>query len=143
MHRPEVAEVMVGGTGIRLPVRIVRDAVRRVLSGERREAAVAVTFLDPRRMRQMNAEYKHHDTPTDVISFALPLPDGRLTGDVYICPWMAAREARSRGITVREELLRLVVHGTLHVLGYDHPEGDDRVRSPMWRKQEQYVEMLS
>jgi probable rRNA maturation factor len=43
---------------------------------------------------------------------------------------------------VEEELVRLTVHGTLHVLGYDHPEGDHRTRSAMWRRQERYVKRL-
>jgi probable rRNA maturation factor len=43
----------------------------------------------------------------------------------------------------REELARLVVHGTLHVLGWDHPETEDRTRSPMWRRQERYVDRLA
>jgi probable rRNA maturation factor len=47
------------------------------------------------------------------------------------------------GIPLREELIRLVVHGTLHALGWDHPEGPGRTRSAMWRKQERYVEALA
>jgi Uncharacterized protein family UPF0054. len=43
---------------------------------------------------------------------------------------------------VREELARLVIHGTLHILGLEHPEGDDRFSSPMWRKQERILESL-
>jgi probable rRNA maturation factor len=143
MNRLETPEVVVGGTTGRLPTRVVREAVRHVLRAEGRSASVAVTFLGPRRMRRMNAEYKHHDRPTDVLSFALPLPDGSLSGDVYVCPYVAAREARSRGLRVREELVRLVVHGTLHVLGYDHPEGEDRTESTMWRRQERYVKALT
>lgn len=136
-------EVLVGGAVERLPRRVVCDAVTHVLHGEQRDAAVAVTFLGPRRMRQMNAAYKHHDWPTDVLSFALPLPDGSLTGDIYVCPYVAAREARSRGLRVRDELIRLVIHGTLHVLGYEHPETAGRTESPMWRRQEQYVRALT
>ena len=49
-------------------MRTVRDVVHTVLAGERREAALAITFLDKRRMRRLNAEYKHHDIPTDVNS---------------------------------------------------------------------------
>lgn len=138
-----LAHVVVGGTVGGLPPRVVRDAVRLVLRSEHRTATVAVTFLNPRRMRQLNAEYKHHDCPTDVLSFALPLPDGTLAGDIYVCPWVAAREAHSRGISVREELVRLVVHGALHVLGYDHPDGDSRTVSDMWRRQERYVKGLA
>lgn len=114
-----------------------------MLTGERREATISVAFLGPARMRRLNREWKGHDEPTDVISFALPGPDGELVGDVYICPAVARSSAKALGISSREELIRLVVHGTLHVLGYDHPEGGHRTRSPMWRRQERYVKALA
>ncbi|MGH7547863.1 MAG: rRNA maturation RNase YbeY, partial [Gemmatimonadales bacterium] len=75
-----------------------------------------------------------------------PQPDGSLVGDIYICPEAARRYVVRRGLGGREsvhaELVRLVVHGTLHVLGYDHPEGRGRTRSAMWRRQERYVRRL-
>ena len=58
-----------------------------------------------------------------------------VVGDVYIAPSVARVNARLSGVTVREELARLVVHGTLHVLGHDHP-AVGRERSAMWRRQE-------
>ena len=70
-------------------------------------------------------------------------PAGGAVGDVYICRWVAEREARTHGCSVREELIRLVVHGTLHALGREHPEGEERMRSAMWRRQERYVEALA
>lgn len=126
-----------------LPARTVARVVRAVLAGERRVAEVQVTFVGPARMRRLNREWKGHDTSTDVLSFALPLPDRRLSGDVVICPAVARSQARALGIGEREELIRLVVHGTLHVLGRDHPEGPGRTRSPMWRRQERYVKALA
>ena len=90
-------------------------------------------------MRRLNRKHKHHDRTTDVLSFALAMPDGRLAGDVYICRAVASVQAREAGVPLREELVRLVVHGVLHVLGYDHPEDDGRERSAMWRRQERYV----
>ena len=94
-------------------------------------------------MRRLNAAHKGHDRPTDVLTLRAREPRGQVIGDVYICPWVAAREARARGIPLREELIRLVVHGTLHALGREHPEGPGRTRSPMWRRQERYVEALA
>jgi probable rRNA maturation factor len=94
-------------------------------------------------MRRLNGEHKGHDRPTDVLSFALAEPSGRTVGDVYVCPWVATREARARGIAVRQELIRLVVHGTLHALGREHPEGEGRTSSAMWRRQERYVAALA
>ena len=126
-----------------LPPARVRRVVAAVLAGERRRARMSVTFLGRDAMRRLNALYLGRDRPTDVISFGLRHPGGELVGDVYVCPWVAAREARTRGIPVRQELIRLLVHGTLHALGYDHPEGERRTRSAMWRRQERYVETLA
>ena len=135
-------EVVVSGAGP-LPAGAARAAAGHVLAAEGRQAALSIAFLDADAMQALNREYKGHDRPTDVLAFALPLPDGRLTGDIYICPTVAADAATAHGVTLREELLRLVVHGTLHVLGWDHPETDERERSPMWQRQEQYLRELA
>src|SRR5688572_31811621 len=138
-----MSEVTVSGRRLPLPIGVVRRVVETVLERERREAYISITFLGREAMRRLNADHKGHDRPTDVLTFALRDPAGRPIGDVYICPWVAEREARARGIPRREELIRLVVHGTLHALGRDHPEGPDRTRSAMWRRQERYVEALT
>jgi probable rRNA maturation factor len=132
-------------SGRRLPLSrtLVRRAVEEVLSSERQQAIISVTFLGREAMRRLNAEHKGRDEPTDVLTFALRDPSGTTVGDVYICPWVASQEARARHIPLREELIRLIVHGTLHALGQDHPEGPARTRSAMWRRQERYVEALT
>jgi probable rRNA maturation factor len=117
--------------------------VEAVLRGERRRATISVTFLGRDAMRRLNACHKGHDVPTDVLAFALREPGGGAVGDVYVCAYVAARESRNRNIPLEEELVRLVVHGTLHVLGRDHPDGEGRTRSAMWRRQERYVEALT
>lgn len=121
----------------------VRRIVSAVLEAERRDAQVAVTFLGPTRMQLLNRKHLGHDRPTDVISFALTAPDGQLMGDVYICRAVAAAQAKALKVPLREELVRLVVHGTLHVLGYDHPAGEGRTTSEMWKRQERYVRRLA
>lgn len=131
------------GRRLPLPATRVRRIVEAVLRAERRRGSISITFLGRDAMRRLNARHTGRDRPTDVLSFAMADPSGRAVGDVYVCPWVAAREARSRGIPVRQELVRLVVHGTLHALGRDHPEGEDRTRSPMWRRQERYVDALA
>jgi probable rRNA maturation factor len=135
--------VVVSGRRLPLPVPLVRRVVEAVLRGERRRALISVTFLGRDAMRRVTAEHASRDRPTDVLSFAMTDPAGRALGDVYICPWVAAREARARGIRLREELIRLLVHGTLHALGLEHPEDEGRTASPMWRRQERYVAALA
>ena len=126
-----------------LPVATVRRAVVGVLNGEGVGAAeVSVTFLSGQRMRALNRRTFGSDRATDVIAFSLPHP-GRVVGDVYLCSGVADRSARRLNVSREEELLRLVVHGTLHVLGYEHPDGERRALSLMWRVQERYVRELS
>ncbi len=131
------------GRRLPIPPALVRRVVERVLSGERRPAMVSVTFLGRDAMRRLNATHKGRGVPTDVLAFAMTDGAGRAVGDVYVCPWVAARQAREHGVPLREELIRLVVHGTLHGLGRTHPEGPERTRSAMWRRQERYVEALA
>lgn len=120
----------------------VRRIVRLILAGETHpDIACTVTFLSAGRMRTLNRRTFGLDRSTDVIAFGLPHGD-TLVGDVYVCPAAARRSARDRGIPVRQELVRLVTHGVLHVLGYDHGEGEDRLASEMWRRQERYVRAL-
>jgi probable rRNA maturation factor len=126
--------------------RLTRVA-RRVLAWERAgRARVELTLLGGAAMRRLNRRATGRRGLTDVIAFTLPQPDGTLVGDVYICPdaarrWLADHVGRVTH-DVEEELIRLAVHGTLHVLGYDHPAGPGRARSAMWRRQERYVRRL-
>jgi probable rRNA maturation factor len=116
---------------------------KRVLAWERAPAGshVDITLLSAAAMRRANRRATGRRGLTDVIAYALPQPDGRLLGDVYISPAAAAKVA-GNGAGLQEELVRLAVHGTLHVLGFDHPDGTGRTRSQMWRRQERYVKRL-
>jgi len=123
----------------------VRELVTATLKSERvRDALVSIAFVGTNTMSRLNKEFLSHSGPTDVISFALGRPESSLPviGDIYVCQEIAARNAKSLGIALRSELARLVVHGTLHILGYEHPEGDARFSSSMWRKQERILESL-
>ena len=104
-----------------------------------RGAALSVAFVGRRRIRSLGRRYLGRDRDTDVIAFALPGAPGIVVGDVYVSPEAAARAARRFGVGTREELRRLVVHGILHVLGYDHPEGEERTSSAMWSRQERLL----
>jgi probable rRNA maturation factor len=135
--------VAVGADGARAAIggTAVMTLVRHVLAAERAgRAMVSVTFLAPRAMAALNRRHLGHRGPTDVISFAFaPTGHDGIVGDLYICPDVARAQAAEFGCGVREETARLVVHGTLHVLGYDHPVGPTREASPMWRRQEQLL----
>lgn len=134
--------VVVNAEGLRLPASVarVRASCTTVLASQRvKHALVSITMLTPRRMAAMNRKHLGHTGATDVITFGFRDPDGAVIGDVYICPDVAAANAKRFGVPVREELLRLTVHATLHVLGHEHPEGDARMKSTMWKLQERLV----
>jgi probable rRNA maturation factor len=113
---------------------------RRVARGEGRRATFSVTCLDAEDMRRLHRRWFGRRRLTDVIAWGLPQPDGSVVGDIYVCPDVARAHARALDIAPSEELLRVAVHGALHALGYDHPSGERRTRSPMWRRQERYVQ---
>ena len=105
---------------------------------------ISIAFVGRAAIGRLNHKYLGHRGATDVISFGFASggEPGAIIGDIYICPDVARVNARNQGVSAAEELLRLVVHGTLHVLGYDHPDGDARMKSPMWRHQEKILARL-
>ena len=97
---------------------------------------LSISFVDEAEMTGLHVRYMHEEGPTDVLSFPLDEVDDRgvrLLGDVIIAPSVAARNNPSDPAA---EIRLLVVHGILHVLGYDHEE--DAERAEMWARQERY-----
>lgn len=122
----------------------VATAARAALTGQTRTspegAELSITFLGDEGIARLNAEWLGREGSTDVISFGLG--ERPLVADIYISAETARRHAVEYGITPREELLRLVVHGVLHAAGYDHPDDESRVESEMFDLQERLVERL-
>jgi probable rRNA maturation factor len=120
----------------------IKEAAVAALEAEKvRDAMLSITFVGRAAISALNQRYLGHAGPTDVISFGLGRigGTGAVVGDIYICPEVARANARRQNIRPGEELLRLVIHGTLHVLGYEHPDNGLRTESPMWRKQERIL----
>lgn len=119
----------------------IAHAARVTLRAEQvRRALVSVTLVTPAEIARINARHLNRMGPTDVISFGFVRErGGPVVADIYIAPAIARKNARRHGSGVREEVVRLVVHGVLHALGHDHPEGEARTASPMWRRQEALV----
>ncbi|WP_419856661.1 rRNA maturation RNase YbeY [Candidatus Palauibacter irciniicola] len=103
-------------------------------------AELSVTFLPAAAMRALNRDYHGVDDLTDVLAFGLG--EDPLVGDIYISPDAAEASARELGLDPGEEILRLLIHGVLHLLGHDHPEGEARYASPMFELQERLLARL-
>jgi probable rRNA maturation factor len=125
----------------------LESIARRVLKAEGVGAAeLSVAVTDDETVRSLNREYAGEDAVTDVLSFsqregeefAAP-PDGvPPLGEVIIAYPQAARQARERGSSAETEVARLLIHGILHLLGYDHAEQEDERR--MRAREEELVE---
>ncbi|MBW2452268.1 MAG: rRNA maturation RNase YbeY [Deltaproteobacteria bacterium] len=109
------------------------------------DALLSVLIVDDAAIQEINRDYLHKDQPTNVISFAMQEGDGagiqpQLLGDVVISAETAERDAAEAQVTTEEELYFLLLHGILHLLGYDHERGSkadaQRMRS---REQELYA----
>lgn len=90
-------------------------------------------------IRELNREYRGKDKPTDVLSF--PMEDPCLLGDIVISTEKAASQAEEFGVSFDEEVSRLLVHGLLHLAGYDHVRGGWQARK-MKKKEEELMGLL-
>lgn len=116
-----------------LPKKRLREKLRPAMP-----YTLSVSVVSPAAIHKLNRQYRGKDKPTDVLSFsrlegqAMPLPD---IGDVIVCWEVAKRQTEEFGTTRPGELRRLVVHGVLHLFGYDHETNEADARR-MFRLQE-------
>lgn len=111
----------------------LEKTIREVLKTEGLEDnyEVSVTFVDREEIQRLNKEFRNVDRQTDVLSFPLDddmnLPgEDIMLGDIVICMDVAKDQAREFGHSLRREIMYLTCHSTLHLLGYDHMEEDDK-----------------
>ena len=95
--------------------------------GAPKNSELSISFIRDPEMRELNRRYRNIDRTTDVLSFPQGGgPDMTLLGDIVISLDTADRNSRRYGITRREEIKKLIVHGILHLLGYDHKKKKER-----------------
>ncbi|RBD16327.1 rRNA maturation RNase YbeY, partial [Xanthomonas oryzae pv. oryzae] len=106
-----------------------RKWVAAALKGRIREADLAVRLVDEKEGCSLNHHYRGKDYATNVLSFPAELPEGLpkgikmpLLGDLVICAPVVAREAAEQGKSLAAHYAHLTVHGTLHLLGWDHDD---------------------
>ncbi|MFA4819060.1 MAG: rRNA maturation RNase YbeY [Patescibacteria group bacterium] len=119
----------------KVKVRLVFRAMEKLLACDWGEVNVAM--VDEPTIKFLNRSYRHHNRVTDVLSFTYE--DNPVTGDIVICMKQAARQAARYGNSKLAELLKLTIHGSLHLLGYDHIKSQDR---QVMRKLEQAITKL-
>lgn len=116
----------------------IKEFVKKILKSEKKtKYIINIIFVDDKKIKQINSEFRFKTNPTDVISFYY---DKNIYpyGDVFISVDTAIRNAKRYGVNLENEILRLIAHGVLHVLGYDHTEFF-RTTEIMRIKQEKYL----
>ncbi|MGB9846894.1 MAG: rRNA maturation RNase YbeY [Desulfotomaculales bacterium] len=126
---------------------LVKQVVKEALAahGEAgKKTEVSVTFVDDEYIRRLNREYRGTDAPTDVLSFSMLEGDPvagpeeeRVLGDVVVSVPAAVRQSEAYGHSFRREVAYLVVHGVLHLLGYDHQTKEEQEK--MREKEEELL----
>jgi len=116
-----------------LPIQAVKEGYREIFKGSKLEN-INVVFVQPKYIQRLNKQYRGVDLVTDVLSFNIS-PD---SGEIYICP--AYVHKSFKGSDFEEEILRLIIHGTLHILGYNHKGSlNDSSKEEMFKLQEDLI----
>jgi probable rRNA maturation factor len=123
--------------------RQLREVVRVVLEGEGiADSEISLAFVDNATIHRLNMRYLQHDEPTDILTFPLSEPDSKkLAGELVIGAEVALAQAAERGHDVQVELCLYVIHGLLHLCGFDdHDEIDIRA---MRERERHYLQVLA
>jgi len=124
---------------IRVPRKKIAALVALVSAAESADLdEVDIAIVTARRIAALNRRYLRHRGATDVLSFDLSQPGGGIAVQLIVCGELAVREARARGLGPQRELMLYVLHGLLHVLGYDDttPQAAEEMRT----RQEELLE---
>ena len=106
----------------------ISDWVHRTAAaaGHDGESTILIRVVDEDEMHELNRNYRNQDKPTNVLSFpageidGLPAGEAAMLGDIVVCAGVVAREAAEQGKSSADHWSHMIVHGTLHLLGYDH-----------------------
>ncbi|WP_409432673.1 rRNA maturation RNase YbeY [Litorimonas sp. RW-G-Af-16] len=118
---PDIDVLFQAGDWPELDVAAAIDAAQAVLT-DARTGELSVVFSDDAHVQVLNRDYRHKDTPTNVLSFP---QDGPLLGDIILAFETVAREAEAADKTFAAHTSHLLIHGYLHLQGYDHEDKDE------------------
>ena len=113
---------------------IFKKVSQEVLLTEGEDLEVSIVFLNPEKIRKLNQKYRGKNQKTDVLSFSY---EGK--GEIVLAPEVIKREAKKLGLVFQEELIKRLIHGLLHLSGYNHQEEDEA--NIMEKKQDYYLKL--
>lgn len=119
-----------------LPIRSLISKVENLLNDFKvKEAVITFIYMDNDDIQGLNNQFLEHNYPTDVITFSLE--DNRIDGEVYIGAQIAEKQAQEYKVTIKNECIRLAIHGTLHLLGYE--DDTEEKRFEMHQLENKYI----
>ncbi len=126
-NNPPTIEIANQQSAVTIDEDLIRQAVAEILAGERvARGQVSVAVVDDPTIHTLNREHLQHDYPTDVISFLFQAQAESLDGEVIVSADTARSVAAEMGWPAENELLLYIVHGALHLVGYDDQSDTDR-----------------
>ncbi len=128
--------------------KVFSAVAKKVLLGENRGTEiVSLAFLNKAEMKKLNNKFRKKNKPTDVLSFDLSTQGGSVfdgksfLGEIIICPDIVKENAKTCKVSVKSEMMKVFVHGILHLCGYDH-EKSEKEADEMEAKQDKYLSKI-
>lgn len=124
----------------------LNKVVSLVLEKENKDGTISLVFVGPNRMRKLNYKYRKKNKITDVLSFpqtkveGFVEPETNLLGEIVICPRAIKKLAKRENLDYQKELIRTLIHGILHLLGYNHIKKEEA--EEMKKKEETYLKLI-
>ena len=136
-------------TYFRVDEKFLKKLAQKVLANEEKnKTELSIALVGPKRIKELNKKYRKKDRITDTLSFTYnnsgqpaKLREALLAGEIVICPQEVKKNAKRFDSTFKKELTRVLIHGILHLFGYDH-EGSEKEAEKMRKKEEYYFSKI-
>lgn len=127
-------------TEYRVDKNILSTVAKKVLLGENRGTeTISVALVGKEEIKKINKKFRQKNKPTDVLSFEIK--QNNILGEIIICPDVVKENAKKYKVPVKSEMLKMLVHGILHLCGYDHERSEEEEKI-MEEKQEKYLNKI-
>ena len=140
-----MTKIMVDVGHFKVKAKFYRDQLKAIAKelNLNPKGTIVIKLGNQEESERLNRQYLEKDYPTDVLSFPFneKLPEGFYVGDIFICYPIAQNQAKENNITPEEELFRLMVHGLLHLYGYDHENDSGQMLSLQEQLVEKYMKV--
>ena len=121
-------------TRFRVDGKYLQKLAGKILEGEKKsDTELSISLVNKAEIKRLNKKYRNINKPTDVLSFTY-----KNSGEIVISPQVVKENARIYGVIFKKELMRVLAHGALHALGYDHEKGV-KTAEKMRKKEEKYL----